>query len=113
MTQKSPRALFSMIDPFALLGVRTDAPLFFVLRRYYILYFPLCQGIFLLSSGIFRYIFVFPCPHYARRQFKQKGGEHRMKNRNNKDQNQQNAERSNEQNQNQNQDRNAQNKNNR
>ena len=25
--------LFSMIDPFALLGVRTNAPLFFVLRR--------------------------------------------------------------------------------
>ena len=30
---KSPKALFSMIDPFALLGVRTNAPLFFVLRR--------------------------------------------------------------------------------
>jgi hypothetical protein len=75
--------------------------------------FPFVKGFFLLSSGIFRYIFVFPCPHYARRQFKRKGGEHRMKNRNNKDQNQQNTERSNEQNQNQNQDRNAQNKNNR
>ena len=30
---KSPKALFSMIDPFALLGVRTNAPLFFVLLK--------------------------------------------------------------------------------
>ena len=33
-----------MIDPFALLGVRTDAPFFFILRRYYILCAALCQG---------------------------------------------------------------------
>ena len=43
-----------LIDPFAALGVRTDAPFFFVLRKYIIMAKGRCQANFFFSVYFLR-----------------------------------------------------------